>query len=49
MHKKSVPLIRQMTIMFTFLAVMMTYEGRWWNKGVFVITFNGPMSRFSTS
>ena len=28
------------TIMFTFLAVMMTYEGRWWNKGVFVITFN---------
>lgn len=26
--------------MFTFLAVMMTYEGRWWNKGVFVITFN---------
>lgn len=28
------------TIMFTFLAVMMTYEGRWWNKGVFVITFD---------
>lgn len=26
------------TIMFTFLAVMMTYEGRWWNKGVFVIS-----------